>query len=94
MTNLTRFSPDYELSSCKITGVNFGKILGAECRMGYAPFFTKLSKISGWSDRLSKVNNSVRCFWTYRDELSINNENVLKGEKVVVSSVFRNDMQI
>ena len=50
------------------------------------PELTALREIiySGWPEKRKQVPVSLRKYWAYRDELTIENGLVLKGERVIV----------
>ena len=46
----------------------------------------------GWPDEIRQVPNSLRTFWSYRDELGIVNGIIFKGRQVVVPESLREDI--
>lgn len=46
----------------------------------------------GWPGNRSSCPPSVKPFWNYRDELSVVEGLLFKGERIVISSVLRKDM--
>jgi len=48
---------------------------------------------SGWAEKQKRVPVQLRKYWAYRDELSIENGLVLKGEPVVISESQRSDIK-
>ena len=47
---------------------------------------------SGWPEKRKQVPIHLRKYWAYRDELSIENGLILKGERVVIPESQRNDV--
>ena len=58
------------------------------------PTMNLLSKTiqDGWPDEIRQVPNSLRTFWSYRDELGIVNGIIFKGRQVVVPQPLRADI--
>ena len=54
----------------------------------------KLSEVikNGWPKDITKVPESVRKWWTFRDELTILDDVVYKGPRVVIPNSMRKDM--
>ena len=47
---------------------------------------------SGWPEKQKQVPVHLRKYWAYRDELSVENGLILKGERVVIPESQRNDV--
>ena len=54
----------------------------------------QLSEIitTGWPESIKEIPNPVRAYWSYRDELSIDNGIVLKGPCVVIPGVLQQEI--
>ena len=48
--------------------------------------------LSGWPKQQKKVPVQLRKYWLYRDEMSIKNGLILKGEQVVIPESQRSDI--
>ena len=48
--------------------------------------------ITGWPDKHTEISEIAKPYWNFRDELSILGGVVLKGNRVVVPKVMRNDV--
>ena len=47
---------------------------------------------NGWSSRRDEVNDELKQYWSYRDELSIINGVIFKSDRVVVPKKLRSEM--
>ena len=47
---------------------------------------------NGWSSRRDEVNDELKQYWSYRDELSIINGVIFKSDRVVVPNKLRSEM--
>ena len=48
--------------------------------------------MDGWPDTRSELNTNVQDFWNYRDELSVYNDIIFKGERIVIPLSMRPEM--
>ncbi|XP_064423636.1 uncharacterized protein K02A2.6-like [Latimeria chalumnae] len=48
--------------------------------------------LNGWPDQRSAVEPSIREYWNYRDEISMNEGLLLKGDKLIVPDSMRKEM--
>ena len=46
---------------------------------------------NGWPENIKMVPEAVRSFWSFRDELSVEDGIILKGERVVIPSSLKQD---
>ncbi|KAG1670042.1 hypothetical protein GQR58_017161 [Nymphon striatum] len=56
------------------------------------PIFNLLKEtiVAGWPNRLSELPKEIRSYWHYRDQLSIDDGLVLKGQQVIIPASFQN----
>ena len=47
---------------------------------------------SGWPDKLRDVPNDIQTFWTFRDEIGVQNGIIYKGWKVIILKSMQNEM--
>ena len=47
---------------------------------------------NGWSSKRDEVNDELKQYWSYRDELSIINGVIFKSDRVVVPKKLRSEM--
>ena len=52
----------------------------------------KKTILEGWPERRSQCHDEINEFWNYRDELSVNENIIMKGEKLVVPITLREEM--
>ena len=48
--------------------------------------------LEGWSENRSQLHTKVQDFWNYRDELSVYDDIIYKGERIVIPSSMRSEM--
>ena len=48
--------------------------------------------MKGWPETRSELNTKVQDFWNFRDELSVYNDIIFKGERVVIQLSMRPEM--
>ena len=48
--------------------------------------------ISGWPDTIQEVPEAIRSFWSFRDELSVEDGIILKGDRVVIPESLQQEM--
>ena len=48
--------------------------------------------ISGWPSKQSQVPTGIQEYWNYREEQSVANDIILKGEKLVIPLKLREEM--
>ena len=49
----------------------------------------KSTVLTGWPERREEVPVNIREYWNYRDELSVNNGVLFKGQKVIIPKAMR-----
>ena len=48
--------------------------------------------IRGWPDKIKELQPSIRAYWSYRDELSVESGIVVKGRQVIIPESLKNDI--
>ena len=48
--------------------------------------------LEGWPENRSQLHTKVQDFWSYRDELSVYDDIIYKGERIVIPSSMRSEM--
>ena len=48
--------------------------------------------LEGWPENRSQLHTKVQDFWNYRDELSVYDDIIYKGERIVIPSSMRSEM--
>lgn len=49
----------------------------------------KTTILSGWPDQREKAPVNIREHWNYRDELSVHNEVLFKGMRIIIPRILR-----
>ena len=49
----------------------------------------KLTILPRWPERKEEVPTNIREYWNYRDELSVSNGVLFKGQRVIIPKVMR-----
>ena len=78
-------------SSNEVTVTNLAEIRGSTA--GDHVLQELLEKIqNGWPSERDEVNNELKQYWSYRDELSIINGVIFKSDRVVIPKKLRSEM--
>ena len=82
-----------ECTDISIDLLNFSPAKQSELRHSTSdePVMRTLSDLihTGWPEKISDIPKEVREFWSYRDELSMQNGIILKGNQVVIPAPLR-----
>ena len=77
-----------------IEQVSDSKLKTFEYETSIDPVMIKLKSVirNGWPNSKSQLDNEIRCYWDYRDELSLHDGLITKGAKLVVPLVLVKEM--
>ncbi len=85
-----------ECTSIDIDLLNFSPTKQSELRQTTStdPVMKTLSDIiySGWPENIKEVPKEVREYWSYRDELSLQNGIIIKGNQIVIPQALRQNI--
>ena len=85
---------DEQLQVCMVLSASKEKVneivINTECD----PTLRKLMSTvrNGWPDTQTQVDKDIRVYWSFRDELSVYNGIIFKGEQMIIPSSMRDDM--
>ena len=90
-TNIQEIDLDIRVSMVRFSTDRLNKIRRATTDNATLHQLTSMI-VKGWPDTLQEVPPAIRCCWSFRDELSIEDGLILKGQRLLIPNSVREDI--